>query len=491
MIEDGASFISAGNVAQAPAHVHQHTVNTGTATGTGIRSAATDTANNTTTTTNRGGGAPNSSNLDILAATTSSTSAQPPPPLSAAAGDQLHHHNNKTTHHPNISNSASTTSRQNSNLQPADNRRYSLGFHFHRQSNTSSKLPAFRSTGRRSSSISSSQPPSAQPSPSDTPERVQPHDKNAAAPETHVFGSNEHNRGFNLAFDHRDNHPALSTPTFASKTQTTPHQPDKSTRTVNTDYEAAFDSGSVHPQERLQRSSTYPLVTPVKPHVEEYIPPGEPDLSSPSVTRRDSASRSSLGYTTSSDRPLSLKRQRTYASDGYPSAVTSPEAHSPSEVARGQRELLLPKSLSQTSTPDERRVSSQRPPLSYKPPPQAAQTAQPVNSTPVRVPPIRGFRSSGSRKSLTLDMDHSPRFQNTGDEPTSPGFDRTLRALEGRQIAGMLQMTPPTSARHEGSDADDSGDVFLKIAREEASRRNTIENVPDEAPVSVVSFESS
>lgn len=85
-------------------------------------------------------------------------------------------------------------------------------------------------------------------------------------------------------------------------------------------------------------------------------------------------------------------------------------------------------------------------------------------------------------------MNHRPRFHDMGDDPKDPSHDRTLRALEGRQIADMLHMTPPTSARHDGSDPDDSGDVFLRIAREEASRRNTNENAPAETQSSIVSL---
>jgi hypothetical protein len=55
----------------------------------------------------------------------------------------------------------------------------------------------------------------------------------------------------------------------------------------------------------------------------------------------------------------------------------------------------------------------------------------------------------------------------------------------------LSQMTPPTSGRREVFESDDSGDVFLKIAREEGARRNANENPPDETQSSVVSSRPS
>ncbi|KAG7146013.1 hypothetical protein HYQ46_005205 [Verticillium longisporum] len=57
--------------------------------------------------------------------------------------------------------------------------------------------------------------------------------------------------------------------------------------------------------------------------------------------------------------------------------------------------------------------------------------------------------------------------------------DRTLRALEGRPDDEMIHdTTPPDSARRDHLvDGDDTtGDVFMKIAREEPRRRAADEN---------------
>lgn len=250
---------------------------------------------------------------------------------------------------------------------------------------------------------------------------------------------------------------------------------------------------SVVRQDHLKRSATYPQASSATDNVDNQYSPSTADLASP-PGRRAPASRSSFGVATTDGPPPTLRTQRAQAAEGSSSAATTPETLSPrdsrdSRDSQGQRELLLLKSLSNSSPPDEKRASTHRPPVSYKPP--ASASAQNATSTPVRVPPIRSFRSSGSRKSLTLDMNYKGRPYDMDDDPSDPNYDRTLRALEGRQIQDMLQqMTPPTSARQDGFDPDDGGDVFLKIAREEgAARRNANESHPDEAQSSVVSFD--
>lgn len=146
------------------------------------------------------------------------------------------------------------------------------------------------------------------------------------------------------------------------------------------------------------------------------------------------------------------------------------------EWAQGQRELILPKSLqNQSPTTDERRQSVRsRPPLSFRAPGTSAPTAS------VRVAPIRSFRSSGSRRSSSFEM-ISPSIHagdSSGDDYSyadSNQRDRTLRALEGTSDDDPSQRSPPDSARRNlFTDGDDtSGDVFMKIAREEAPRRRT------------------
>ncbi|RBQ80070.1 hypothetical protein VDGD_06498 [Verticillium dahliae] len=160
--------------------------------------------------------------------------------------------------------------------------------------------------------------------------------------------------------------------------------------------------------------------------------------------------------------------------------------HTTKEWAQGQRELLLPKTLqSTTSTEEKRQTVRSRPPLSFRAPSNT--------SASVRVAPIRSFRSSGSRRSFGLDM-NSPSTHagdSSGDDYSytdSNQRDRTLRALEGRPDDEMTHdTTPPDSARRDHLvDGDDTtGDVFMKIAREEPRRRAADENSSAEDPRTV------
>ncbi|KAH8673610.1 hypothetical protein BX600DRAFT_210113 [Xylariales sp. PMI_506] len=136
--------------------------------------------------------------------------------------------------------------------------------------------------------------------------------------------------------------------------------------------------------------------------------------------------------------------------------------------AHGQRELLLPKSVQRTATDDKRNSVVRRPPVSYKPPPASATPS-------TSIPPIRSFRSSGSRRSLVLDLNHlrSPSVEEDFGDP----HDKTLRALEGRrEDESAAQITPPDSAMYR-HDADDSGDVFLRMSREESEPQSAVSRI--------------
>ncbi|VUC22063.1 unnamed protein product [Clonostachys rosea] len=228
---------------------------------------------------------------------------------------------------------------------------------------------------------------------------------------------------------------------------------------------------------------------PLSPSRDAGRPQPSPAYVSSYLSRRKSSSRSSFGAAIlySPQTHDSLDAQHA---ENSPSFLASPEeALSPKQLPSGPRELLLPKSLSQQPSPsEERRVSSHHPPVSYKPPINAT-AQQPGNAPPVRVAPIRAFRSSGSRKSLTLDsktlsldMNYKGQLYESGDESNESSHDYTLRALEGRsaQPQERVEITPPMSAKHDTSDADDGGDVFLKIAREESMRRTSNRRVTED-----------
>jgi hypothetical protein len=176
---------------------------------------------------------------------------------------------------------------------------------------------------------------------------------------------------------------------------------------------------------------------------------GPPDITSPESSR------------TSADQRPGLTHSRRTASDS-----------ATKDWAQGQRELLLPKTVD-TIKPDDKRRS--RPPVSFRPPAiVAAASGRPV------IPPIRSFRSSGSRKSLVLDM-HTRRVSDSSDGSSDPHHrDRTLRALEGRSDDEYSQMTPPDSA--EATPDENTADIFMRIAREDPAPRGRDGNGAAEEP---------
>ncbi|KAI1743949.1 hypothetical protein F4680DRAFT_444642 [Xylaria scruposa] len=155
-----------------------------------------------------------------------------------------------------------------------------------------------------------------------------------------------------------------------------------------------------------------------------------------------------------------LEQGADAASSGLPAEATTREGSS------GQRELLLLKTLQRTASDDKRASVVRKPPVSYKP-----RTKTSVSGVTASIPPIRSFRSSGERRSLVLDMNvRSARAYDGDDYGDGNHRDRTLRALEGKRGDEVMQWTPPDSAT-ERPDGDDSGDLFLKIAREDSSQR--------------------
>ncbi|KAI0481601.1 hypothetical protein F4859DRAFT_426468 [Xylaria cf. heliscus] len=156
-----------------------------------------------------------------------------------------------------------------------------------------------------------------------------------------------------------------------------------------------------------------------------------------------------------------LEQGTDAASGGSPAEATTREG------IPGQRELLLSKTLQRTASDDKRASVSRKPPVSYKP-----RTNNSVSGVTASIPPIRSFRSSGERRSLVLDMNiRSARTYDSGDDYGDGNHrDRTLRALEGRRADEAMQWTPPDSAT-ERPDGDDTGDLFLKIAREDSFQR--------------------
>ncbi|OLN94016.1 hypothetical protein CCHL11_03406 [Colletotrichum chlorophyti] len=283
--------------------------------------------------------------------------------------------------------------------------------------------------------------------------------------------------------DRRPSHRQLSqlSSRISSPIDELPESPPRlSPRSRASTYQAASQSTPAIPAVSAKRPASYPD----SPVIVQSSIPGQvagskkPALATRLHTRRPTASQSHESYATQPD-PPHLDSHRAHTSDTTDDLVQSPPDKTTKDWAQGQRELLLPKTLQNSSPTDEKRRSvASRPPISYKPS---------VNSTPaasVRVAPIRSFRSSGSRRSFGLDSSTSTmRSFDFGDDLVdSNQRDRTLRALEGRTDNDYSQMTPPLSA-----DADDTtGDVFMKIARQEPTRRGSGDVAPTEVSNAIV-----
>ncbi|KAK2011457.1 hypothetical protein LZ32DRAFT_586602 [Colletotrichum eremochloae] len=283
-----------------------------------------------------------------------------------------------------------------------------------------------------------------------------------------------------LTHDRRPSHRQLHqlSPRNPSPIRELPESPHKlSPRSRASTYQTASQPTPANTAISPQRPASYPVI------VQSFPPHGDVSESKTLAlptrlqTRRAAASRSresdAIGV-----KSLLVETDPTHPSDAADSSPRSPANRTTKDWAQGQRELLLPKTLQNSSPTDEKRRSvASRPPVSFK------ATAASTPTTSVRVAPIRSFRSSGSRRSLGLDSSTSTmRSFDFGDESAdSNQRDRTLRALEGRRDDDYSQMTPPLSA-----DADDTtGDVFMKIARQEPTRRGSGDVALAEQPSAV------
>ncbi|TLS31194.1 hypothetical protein PpBr36_03595 [Pyricularia pennisetigena] len=160
----------------------------------------------------------------------------------------------------------------------------------------------------------------------------------------------------------------------------------------------------------------------------------------------------------------SRARSRQATEQGEPAVEVAATGTNPKDSATRSRGLLAGKTSHLEDEADDKRKFKSRPPVSFRP----LRSDAPV----IRVPPIRSFRSSGSRKSWVLDTTaktmRSTLDEGTyGDDSRDPNHrDRTLWALEGRTPADA-QMTPPDSAVAT-PDADNTADLFMRIASEDA-----------------------
>ncbi|KAK1691392.1 hypothetical protein BDP55DRAFT_541770 [Colletotrichum godetiae] len=325
--------------------------------------------------------------------------------------------------------------------------------------------------------------PTTLPTTSDLQLHQQPQQHNAD-PENNIPPQNTRSTSLRL-HDRRPSHRQLSqlSPRISSPIHELPESPPKlSPRSRASTYQIATQSTPATSATSPRRPASYPdrpvIVQTISSHGNVA------DLKTPAPlsrlqTRRAAAYRSRESNATDTESPPA-ETDHLQTPDTPDEVAQFPGDKTTKDWAKGQRELILPKTLENSSPTDEKRKSiASRPPVSFK-----ATTAS-TQTTSVRVAPIRSFRSSGSRRSLGLDSSTSTMrsFDFGDDYADSNQRDRTLRALEGRRDDDYSQMTPPLSA-----DADDTtGDVFMKIARQEPTRRSSKEVAPAEQP-SAISF---
>ncbi|KAK7941206.1 uncharacterized protein PG986_013593 [Apiospora aurea] len=348
-------------------------------------------------------------------------------------------------------------------------------YHDHRQSHSSSKLPAFRFTDLKKESLAHPSLLHGIPSP------VTPGDTET---ETQIQPSSN-------AFDRGREDPSATTPVSPEQLPASPDAGPEDSRlstfqapgTNSTVQGATTKIDARHTGSPDPVSLTQPEPESAPAHADQLIttkpsPPSNTDgIKSPLATtdstetvvasqppkRRaptSSTSTSVLDFASGPRQALGA-HQRFNSAEGSRSAA----GDIAQDCAHGKRELVLPKSVKRKSASDDKRTSAfRRPPVSYKPPGSAG---LPPTGPSTSIPPIRSFRSSGSRRSFGIDMNFtSPRYEDVkgGD---SNHRDRTLRALEGRQDDDTVRWAPQDSAADRAEMDDDSGDVFLKMAREE------------------------
>lgn len=206
-----------------------------------------------------------------------------------------------------------------------------------------------------------------------------------------------------------------------------------------------------------------------------------------SRSSREPASFSSQGISTASGPPPSINGRLLHLADHQ-----QPQPQHQPRFISGSRELLPLKTATRSQPPNDGRRRS--PQHSYR---LSLNGSLPANATPTRVPPIRSFRSSGSRKSLQLaDMNFTPRPYDLDESAGAPLYDddtaRAPAGLDARYDRQSRLMTPPVSGRQgpngpNGPNGDESGDVFLRLAREDAMNRTANGRTPDGTYSPVVS----
>ncbi|KAG5941377.1 hypothetical protein E4U60_007912 [Claviceps pazoutovae] len=200
------------------------------------------------------------------------------------------------------------------------------------------------------------------------------------------------------------------------------------------------------------------------------------------TTRRGSAlCKSNLPSPILSSRRLQSVQGAEPSTPRLQSALKSATTNS---SRRGQRESLLPKRTG-CSSPDEGQSSPSYDPSNSHKSETKRQRVHFSLSPPEQVPPTRSFRPSGSRKSLMKGMSSIPRPYNGRESfAYSPASDQSPSVLEGR-YAQAVSSSSYHKAHRDADRQEDTGDVFMRIAREEPVSRPSNEEVDDDTLTSI------
>ncbi|KAI1457685.1 hypothetical protein F4805DRAFT_170223 [Annulohypoxylon moriforme] len=406
-------------------------------------------------------GATDPSGFESLSSSTATTTTKTTTPGTITATTNQTNHTNPTS-----TSFSTSTFKTTTGSSPSNNTKYPTTLHAHRQSHNSSKLPAFRFADLKKEPIAlpsllqSHQIPPSPVSPiSDPHAGTQPNTSREISPQPEPAHQNQHknNSDNNSPVSQEQLRTEKLSPRSRASTFQSPRVLSTATSTSSTNAKrsTSLDSTTASTTAIGNTNKHTPIRTSVT---------SPADSTDTIATARPRHRRAPLSGNSASE---TSSGHRMHASDDSRGASSGEEISR--ELAHGQRELLLPKTIQRTATDDRRNSVARRPPVSYKPP--VSSNASGVTAS---IPPIRSFRSSGERRrSLVLDMNaRSMRgYEGGEDYGDSNHRDRTLRALEGRRFDDASQITPPDSAG-DRPDGDDSGDLFLKIAREDTLRRN-------------------
>ncbi|KAL7923869.1 LPXTG-motif cell wall anchor domain protein [Trichoderma austrokoningii] len=339
----------------------------------------------------------------------------------------------------------------------------SSNLHSHRQSHNSSKLPSFRFADIKTASPASSH--SQQPLPPVAKSSLGLSSRQLAPPAASSVSQSDRLKTRSEPVSTK----ILASSAAARNRQAPPASeklasPPRPNLRPRASYQTAIKPPAVEQIRRVRRPLSYPdsLANEAAQSAKATTSVARSSSLRQTSRRLPASSRGS----SNTNGAVTPEGPRTSLSARYP---TIDEAISPTTQPSESKPTTRPKPLPSAGLSDDNQDQpQQRPPVSYKPPVNNATAGQPTASIASRLPPsTRGIRSSGSRKSSTDDdMSYSSRGYDPEDRYIDSTDDHTLRASDG----DFFEQRSPPGSRNGANGGDDTGDVFLKIASEEAAR---------------------